>query len=64
MTLCTVLNKTDSASLWKHMITLVVGSLVEYFLCFSRHLKGKKIYKFSKSRAKLFKACMITLTHD
>ena len=38
-TLCTVLNKTDRASLWKQMITLVVVKLVGYFLCFLRHLK-------------------------
>lgn len=38
-TLCTVLSNTDNASLWKQTITLVVGSLVGYVLCFSRHLR-------------------------
>ena len=36
MTLCTVLRSVDHASLWKHIITVVVGRSALYF--FTLHL--------------------------
>ena len=40
MTLCTVRRRTDSRSLWKQIMTVVVGSLAEYVLCLLLQLFG------------------------
>lgn len=39
ITLCTVLNNVDQASLWKQIITLLLGKWMGYFLLL--HLKEK-----------------------
>ena len=38
MTLCMVRSSTDNRSLWKQIMTVVVGSLVGYVLCLALQL--------------------------
>jgi len=45
MTLCTVRRRTDRRSLWKQIMTVVVGSLAGYVLCLALQLFEQELQK-------------------